>query len=160
LVGGVKILTYLREEGVVVAKAVRLLIIISRAADIEGRDMVRVNEPAQPINIYSDLNIAWHTSSGSHLDKPRARSYSSFLGEIRRASSYQQRRFHISCGSCQYIEQLDRYLTDQVALVTRGMRFSGAILDSSMGILLRWPGSSSHSTECAMTELMSTSPPK
>lgn len=48
----------------------------------------------------------------------------------------------------------------QVAAVTRGILFSGAILLSSMRTFERWPAFSSQSRECAVTEAISTSPPK
>lgn len=56
--------------------------------------------------------------------------------------------------------EISRQNTYQVADVTLGILFSGAILLSSIGILLNLPASSSHSSECAATLAMSTSPPK
>ena len=46
---------YLREERIIVTKAVCLLIIITRAANIKGWDVVGVDKPVQEISICTGL---------------------------------------------------------------------------------------------------------
>lgn len=67
---------HLREERVVITKAVRLLVVVTRAANVESRDLVGIDEPARQINVCVKLISTYRTSFDNHPSKPQARSYS------------------------------------------------------------------------------------
>lgn len=153
-----------REEGVIISESHCRLTVVSRAPNIKYRCNVGIDKPVcialaqwkaykkhqdmlQTVSIRVDFefttiisplksNDMSETSYGPTVILPNNRGQALSRSNNRNRLSY------------------------QVAAVTRGIRFSGAILLSSIDILESFPAFSCHWREWAWTDGMSTSPPK